>query len=276
MEFKKQAVNTYLTLKTKTKMILRVLFLLMALSAHLSIFAQNTTPRLSVEFSYGMNSYSMDQLNEHYIDGFAAQDDLKLLDDRIESGQHFRLGINYQPSALFDLGCYGSYQYGNAKSRPVISETDEMGGIMNEHEGNAELRTEALGVGVNATFYLSSLLKLQEKENGLNRLHFGLELNGGIGFSRASIDIYYQTFPYGLDYLFSTSQDFQGMLALKAEYDLTRSPIFTSLGLRIGYQYFETNTLKNRLGNEWIVDGEHPIDLNFSGLHVGGYIKFAR
>ena len=255
---------------------LRLLFLVMVLIANFSLFAQNNTPLLSVEFAYGMNSYSMDQLNEHYIDGFAGRDDINLLDDRIESGQHFRLGINYQPSALFDLGCYGSYQFGNSTSQPLFTETDELGSPIQSYEGRFELRTEAIGVGASATLYLSHLLQVQEKTNSLKHLRFGLEVNGGIGFSRGSSDLNFESLSFQQDHYYFSSSDFQGMLALKAEYELTRSPLFTSLGLRFGYQYFQTNNLQDRLGNEWVVDGEHPIDLNFSGLHFGAYLKFGR
>jgi hypothetical protein len=93
----------------------------------------------------------MSKLNEFYIDSFALKPHVNILQEHIKSGQQFRLGINYKPVGLFDFGLYGSYQYGNSKSRPLLTETDEFGWPIKEHRGSFELRTEAISVGVNTT-----------------------------------------------------------------------------------------------------------------------------
>lgn len=241
-----------------------------------TIRAQDNQNRLSFEFGYGVNSYSMGKLNEFYIDSFALKPHINVLQDYIKSGQQFRLGINYKPIGLFDFGLYGSYQYGNSKSRPLWTETDEFGAPIQEHRGSFELRTEAISVGINTTWYVSHLLKFQEKENTLNRFHFGIELNGGIGFSKAVADMRYETYPIGSFYEYFSSRDFQGQVGLKAEYDFTKYPLFTTLGIRFGYQYFRTKTVKDRLGRDWEVLGQYPINLDFSGFYFGTYLKLGR
>jgi hypothetical protein len=242
----------------------------------LTTLAQQDKNKLSVEFAYGINSYAMSKLNEFYIDSFALKPHVNILQEHIKSGQQFRLGINYKPVGLFDFGLYGSYQYGNSKSRPLLTETDEFGWPIKEHRGSFELRTEAISVGVNTTWYVSHLLKFQDKENTLNRFHFGIELNGGVGFSKAVADMRYETYPIGSFYEYFTSRDFQGQVGLKAEYDFTKSPVFTALGIRFGYQYFRTKTVKDRLGRDWEVLGQYPINLDFSGFYFGTYLKLGR
>jgi hypothetical protein len=233
-------------------------------------------PRLSVDIGYGVNSYTMRKLNEYYIDSFAQRPHINLLQEHIKWGQHFRLGISYKPTSLFDMGVYGNYQYGNSQSRPLLTETDELGVLVKEHRGHYELRTEALSAGITTSWYISHLLKFQGKENGLNRFHFGIELSGGIGFSKAVADMRCKTFPTGSFYEYFTSRDFQGHTGLKAEYDFTKSPLFTTLGIRCGYQYFRTKTVKDRLGRNWEVLGKYPIHLDFSGFYFGTYLKLGR
>jgi hypothetical protein len=241
-----------------------------------TIKAQDNRQALSVEFAYGINSYAMSKLNEFYIDSFALKPQFNVLQEYIKSGQQFRLGINYKPVGLFDFGLYGSYQYGNSKSRPLFTETDEFGWPIKEHRGSFELRTEAISVGITTTWYVSHLLKFQERENTLNRFHFGIELNGGVGFAKAFYDIRFETLPVSKDYDFFNSRDFQGQLGLKAEYDFTKSPVFTTLGISFGFQYFKTKTVKDRVGEDWVVLGQYPINLDFSGFYFGTYLKLGR
>lgn len=230
---------------------------------------------LSVEFGYGVNQFDMGSINQFYIDSFAAKPSVDLLEERITSGQHFRLGINYRPMGLFDFGFYGSYQYGNSESNITRSITDETGAPISNASGTFELRTEAIGAGLSTTWYISHLLKFQEKENKLHRLHIGLELNGGVGYSRAISELIYETGPINYDYTILTSRDFQGQGGIKLEYDLTTSPIFTTLGIRLGYQYFSSKTLQDPSGTDWLVD-TRPINLDFSGGYFGVYVKIGR
>ncbi len=255
---------------------IKYILIVLTISISFALKAQNNRQVLSVEFGYGVNSYSMGKLNEFYIDSFAIKPHINLLQDYIKSGQQFRLGINYKPIGLFDFGLYSSYQYGNSKSRPLFTETDEFGWPIQEHRGSFELRTEAISVGINTTWYVSHLLKFQDKENTLNRFHFGIELNGGIGFSKAVADMRYETYPIASFYEYFSSRDFQGQVGLKAEYDFTKSPLFTTLGIRFGYQYFRTKTVKDRLGKDWEVLGQYPINLDFSGFYFGTYLKLGR
>lgn len=255
----------------KTKHILIALAIMSSAALH----AQNEKQILSVEFGYGANLFDMGTLNQFYIDSFAARPSINLLEERITSGQDFRLGVNYRPTGLFDFGIYGNYQFGNSEASSNITFTDELGTPIGDRTRTFELRTEAIGAGISTTWYISHLLKFQEKENKLNRLHLGVELNGGVGFSRATAELIYETVPINYDYTILTSRDFQGQGGIKLEYDLTTSPIFTTLGIRLGYQYFSTKTLQDPSGTDWLVN-TRPINLDFSGGYFGVYVKIGR
>src|SRR5690554_190794 len=254
----------------------KLLYTVLTVSITFLLNAQITEQRFSFQFSYGVSSLTMNKLNNFYIDSFALKPNINLVKGKIKKGNQFNALLAFQPNPHFELGFYGSYQYGNSTSNPIIIETDELGIPIKEHNGNSELRTEAISVGMSGTWYIDGLLKWQEKENALNRFRFGIEINGGIGFSKAIIDVRYPTtIPEASFYNFFTSKDFQGQIGLEAEYDITQSPIFTTLGIRLGYQYFRTKPLINRNEITWEVNNE-KINLDFSGFYFGTYLKIGK
>lgn len=250
------------------------LLIIFVLFTFTQVSAQEHKNKLSFEFGYGINSFKMGKFNEYYIDSFTTPI-LNLAHNKITSGEHFRFGLNYQPCGLFDFGVYGSYQYGNTTANMTIFDTDINGFPIAEHRGKYNFKTEAMGIGLNTTWYLSHILKFQNKENFLRNLHLGIELNGGIGFSNVIYDIRFPTTLFIGETDKFSSKDFQGQVGLKVEYDVTKSPLISTLGFRCGYQYFRTQTVKDRTGKEVSILGLYPINLDFSGFYVGAYIKIA-
>lgn len=230
---------------------------------------------LSFEFSYGVNHFNMENLNRFYIDSFAKKENIGLLKNHIKQGQQYYLSLNYRPIGLFDIGIYGGYQFGKSKHQPTISETDENGFLIQEHSADFEIKTKALLIGVSSTWYISHLLKFQDKENVLNRLHIGIELNTGIGFSSITAILQCETFPIVSNYGSFNSNNFHGQIGLKTEYNFTKSPFLTTLGIKAGYQYLKTKIVRDRYKNEWIVSSQ-PINLDFSGFYLGAYMKFGK
>jgi len=254
-----------------------IIVIIIILACVIKSNAQNYKNKLSFEFGYGINGYSMGKLNEFYIDSFAAKPNICLLKDKITSGQNFNFALRYQPTGLFDIGIYGNYQYGSSKHNPTFTERDDFGLPIKDHTGTYELKTQAIGVGLTSTWYVSHILKFNEKENKfLKRFHFGVELNGGIGFSKVTTDIRVSTLPIVSFYEYFTSTDFQGQAGLKFEYDFVKSPIISAIGIKGGYQYFRTQTVKDRLDRNWEVLGQHPINLDFSGFYIGTYLKIGK
>ena len=237
-------------------------------------FSQNKD-KLSFELGYGLNSFSMQNINQYYIDSFATK--FNLLENHIKKGYNGFASVKYQPANLFDLGVYGNYQYGETIGNPIANETDNFGQIVTTHEGKFILKTEAIGIGITNSWYLSHLLKFEEKESKfLNRFRIATELNAGIGFSKVTSDIQYPTYKQATFYEFFTSTDFQGQIALKFEYDYTLKPVIGTIGFKVGYQYFKTKTVKDRYGAEWIVLDQYPINLDFSSLYGAVYISFGK
>lgn len=242
--------------------------------------AQSQKEKLSFEFGYGVNSYKMNDLNNYYINGWGnTANNQDWFIDKIEYGYHFQTGVKYQILDYLDIGIYGSYQYGlSTRGGQQAISTSFYTGLSVYHDGIAELKTGALGLGLSTTYFFSQTLKFQEKETILNRLHLGLELNGGIGFAKAKQSKTFKTHSPANEYNLFDSQDFQGQLGLKVIYDFIKSPLITSLGFRIGYQYFKTNNLANLNGNQMFGinvqenGASQPIELDFSGIYVGTFL----
>lgn len=233
--------------------------------------------KFNFEIGFGQNNFKMESINRYYMDSFAFQPHINLLHEHIRTGKQIHFNAAFNPSGLFDVGIYGTYQYGGSKGFPVVTENNYWGFPIVYHRGCLELNTSAFSFGISNTWYISHLLKFQEKESNLNRLHFGVELMAGYGFSKVDFDLYYPTFdefePVSSSH---TANAFQGQFGLKLEYDFIKNPLLTALGIRGGYQYFRTANVKNKLNQEWVVLGEHPINLDFSGFYFGVYLKLGR
>lgn len=224
--------------------------------------------KLSFDFGYAFQDFSLTALNQLYVDDSELRNFYsQTVTQPITAGSHFQLGINYSPKPLFDFGIYGSYQFG-------FSQTEEAFWLINKsRKVTKELSADAIGVGISTSLYVSQLLKFHEKQNAWNKFHFGLEINGGIGFSHASMERFSEDF-YVMEGYYK-SHDFQGQMGLKTEYDLSQSPIATALGFRIGYQYYRTKNITESRDVPW-AQNVSRIPLDFSGVYFGMYLKIGR
>lgn len=251
--------------------------LIICISLCPALFSQIETEELSFEFGYGLNNYAMEKLNQYFIDSVTSQSNPKILDKKIEKGQKFGVSINYRPSKYFNVGLFSAYQYGSQNSTSNFKETDNFGSVIAQHERNYELKAEAISFSINSTLFLNALLKWDKKENSfLKNLRLGIGLNSGVGFSKVSSDMRSKSLPSASYYEFYESMDVQGQTFIDIGYYFSKSSLFSSVGFKLGYQYFVTKTVQDRLGNEWVVQNEHPVNLDFSGLFIGTYLMIGK
>lgn len=227
--------------------------------------------KLSVEFSAGNQQFSMKHFNRYYIDSIGKKN--RGFEEGIHSGAIFSIGFRYKPNRFFDVGISGNYQAGKTVGRPKFY--DYPNGQQVVYIGEFTYKSEALVVGISSALFLDGILHFQEKKSKLiQRTHLSLDVFAGIGFSKMNSEIRYpEDSPNQGQYVaYTSNQDFQGQLALKIEYDFLKKPLISSIGVKGGFQHFATKTLKNRLGKEWVVVGDHPINLDFSGFFGAIYV----
>ncbi|PWH82905.1 hypothetical protein DIT68_13490 [Brumimicrobium oceani] len=232
--------------------------------------------RLSFQLGYGVNYFKMVDLNTAFSNGFL-ENELEMDDFEIKTGNSFEFNLLYQSIKLFDFGVYAGYQYTIKNSTPSSYKMNEFNLPIEECEGRYELRTEALTIGITNSWYIDQIVNNVEKDNFLNRLRYGVELSAGIGFSKIISNLLPAKGAVNQsEYFAYTSSDFQSQIGLKAEYDLTTTPIITSLGLRVGYQFLKTGEVRDAANQVWNVNDQYPITLDFSGVYFGVYIKIGK
>jgi hypothetical protein len=232
--------------------------------------------RISVQLGYVINYFEMNQLNTAFSNGFLGNQ-LDMEDLNITGGNSFRFVLLYQPNKWFDFGLYSGYQYSNKNSTPSFYKMNEYNLPVKECQGRYELRTEAITTGINNSWYIDQFVNTADKDNFLNHLRYGVELSAGVGFSKIISDLQPpKDAVQQKEYFAYTSRDFHGQIGLKVEYDFLKSPAITSIGLRAGYQFLKTKTVKDRLNNDWIIEGENPLSLDFSGIYFGVYLKIGK
>lgn len=235
----------------------------------------------------------MEQLNDYFIDSYLVKFlPLRITNsDNLSNGQYIAYSVNYHPSKLLDIGLFVNYQYSKFTSDMSMDMTNEIGAVINQVPGLYSLRTGALGIGISNTWYVSHLLKFQEKESSILRnMHFGIEMSGGVAMSGARSEFRFDPplFTTYDDYYVRSS--FQSQVGVKIEYSLTKTQIYSAVGLRAGYQFFKTGTLQTVSNEDWLVfdlsdqtafentgvPSSQPMNLDFSGLYVGAYLRLGR
>ncbi len=242
------------------------------------IWSQDRHEKLSFELEYGISKYSMNKINRFYIDSVTSQSNPSILKDKIRNGQKFSLSISYRPNRKVNFGLFTTYQYGEQYNRWTFEETDNAGYPIKNHFVDFNLKTQSLSCGIVSIVYLSEYITkiYQSKRTELQNLRFGLGFKGGVGVYRSvtsSSSTTINSFNY---YDFFESIDFYGETFLDVGYYLTSNEIFSLLGIRLGYQFAQSSTLQDRNGNDWVVKGEYPINLNFSGLFISTYLNIGR
>ncbi len=235
-------------------------------------FCQDSIPRLSFEFGYSYHAFAMDTLNDKLIEP-AMNTSVKFLDKKLESGHGFNFKIGYQISESFQFGFYGDFQRGSSEYKPMFPM-----GSQPPVEGFYSIRTENLNTGIHLTYWVSSLLSKISKVPS-KRLKYGFATNLGVGKGSYEIFIFAPIDQFSESYhrIFSANA-FHGQFELKSEYQITKRSLFSSIGLKVGFQYFKTDYLRTR-AEEYNLVASYPdskLQLDFSGMYYGIYLKLAR
>ncbi len=255
---------------------MRAALVLLALFTTTVSFSQGNH-HLSFQAGVGVNSFQMGQISEHYVDNFLAIWDLVDLDESrgINDGRTFRFSVNYHPSSLFDFGVYGIYQNAQQLGRATNVFIGSSGDLNDDIVGIFRLNASAIGVGLTNSWYISQVLNWQESDaKFLRNFHFGIELSAGVAWSMAYIEIDNNSPTYSNYTSYTARPALQSEIGCKTEYSLTKSEIYSALGLRVGYQFFRTAVLQQQYAGSWIVGpNQEPMNLDFSGIYVGAYLR---
>jgi hypothetical protein len=230
--------------------------------------------KFSFEFGYGIGQVAMCKLNQFYIDSLGKP--LGLFNANITTTNHGFVSVRYQPFNPFDIGLYGNIQQAELKGNPIFYSSDEIGNTSANH-GTSHLLLQSVGYGITTNIHINHILKWHQKESKfLNRSRLLTEFRVGNSFSNATINVQYPTLPIASSYVRYHAQNIEGQAALKFEYDYLKRSVINGIGLKIGYNYLNTKTLRNSFNETWKVLNDKTINLDFSGWFASVYLVFAK
>ena len=240
---------------------------------------------LSFEFDYNSHDYALNELNEYLIDPnyFGSVFYSSTPTDQIDKGQSFNFSTSYQPLKFAEFGVYGSYQFAKVNRKPrYLEDLDPVwnpGENVITHEGDYTMQVSSYGIGIITTFFINQILNFEQKNSEfVKRTLIGVELRGGAGFATVNETTGFASVPFEFGVSRFKSNGFSGRVALKVGYNFLKKPIISSVGFKIGYQFYETSALKNSIDQDFPIFNEttSSVSLDLSGLFVGAFIKLGK
>lgn len=247
------------------------------LFASILVYSQKENhEKLSVSFEYTHHQYAMDSLNKHYLDFYI--NELGFLDEEIKNGNGYALGFYLRPKPSFDLGLRIGYQHAHSQKTipttflgitPQPLETDMLN----------YFRVSSLNLSLNSSYYISNFIITKSNHKLLSRLSFAIEGVIGIGFNQTMAYVHYQNseIPHDISFNFAetSNRSFFSQLGCKFEFKSSIKP-FSSIGFKLGYQFFNTGILKLKSGEDVYMWYGAPTSINFSGFYYGIYLKLGK
>ncbi|PHR47770.1 MAG: hypothetical protein COA32_07400 [Fluviicola sp.] len=231
---------------------------------------------LGVEFSASRNQYSLDEFNES-VDNAHSNSSLILTSNEyseITDGMGYGLAINLQLSECFSLGVYSNYFFGKSQNEFMYISGGEFGTPIDTSYWERHHEVNSFVLGLKSGFFLSRTA-FWKKYNWLSKVESTIDVGVGYGFSKF---IFYNII---VDKSSGTHREFNKVsgVQLKSQfkigYIISNNTHFSSIGIKIGYQYLHTSRLKGAEFNYYFNEENAP-RLNFSGITAGIYLTFGK
>lgn len=253
-----------------------LLFLILLVFANITHSQNVLHEKISFTTEYAHHQYAMDSLNKHFLDYMIL--DIERLDDYITSGKNFQVSFNYRPDKLFDFGLRMGYQFANTSK---TSNTTIWG--QNPEPMDTEVysffRVSSQNINFQSALYMNEVARYLNINFLPERINFLLDASIGLAFNRT---YGYSHFLNPLVTSFSNSasatvnKSINSTLGLRIEFRISQKPILSHLGIKCGYQFFNTGVLKLKSGEEVKSWEGYPTNLDFSGFYYGIYLKFGK
>lgn len=261
-------------------------FVLIFLLFPFLLFSQEKgTFMIEAQADYRMHRFSElnELINDEYYAGSVSYD--KVL---MEGGMSYGLNVLYVVTPFINIGLYGEFQNSSTTQKkyyeygvdPTVNFQDV---ILNTY------RVQSYNLGISTNFNLNNV-SFWKNTSWLSRIDSKINLQIGYGKaffiskSKTISSEYLESINLDVDNAGSellaviySSDGFQAIASLKLGYQLSKSRYFTSVGINVGYQYFTTNAINYKRGDEKIFP--HPelrTKLDLSGLTAGIYLTIGR
>ena len=236
-----------------------------------------TKGNISFGFEYSNVFSKMDMVDSYLADTslFSSSFYDKPQTNTLSNTNGIGFEIGFQPTTFQDIAIGLNYQFSYINRTPRIQYADPVFPDQNiDYRGKYTLFNEAISLNLMSRTYFSNLLDFKNaKSDFLKKLIIASELSLGLGYSKLKSEI-------GFEYPTPTylKQHNRSALASRMEfalilgYKLKEHLIISSLNFKIAYQYYKSQTLKNKGDEVYKIDfnGESkPMSLDFSGFSLG-------
>lgn len=241
------------------------------------VWGQNDILRFNLGAS--SHSYKMETLNT-FLSAEGTEVNELYGSPQITRGLGYSFGIEYKLSNNLIFGIGGNHQSGSDNKQVPKSFTNILTGEITNYTVDTEVTTTSNQLLLFVGYAFSDALGWTKKENFLNKIELTIGLNGGWAKSKLT-DRNFNTFNYseGIRLMNHYSQDLVFLPQIRLSYGLTKSNLFSSIGLHLGYQILRTNHVESEAGklfNFLSQENFQEIDLDFSGLKIGTFLSIGK
>ena len=229
---------------------------------------------IGIEFNSNFNTINTLELDKSYdrsSEQLPANTTL-LRRKKMERGLDFGLNLNYQLNSFFNIGIYSKY----AQAKSANEYRGISSGFMNSPIDTVYyVYTYSMInsiVGIYSDFFINSFA-FWPADNWLSRIESKITLGAGYSHSKF-IKSANQNLSEGFLGEVNPVSGIHLMGNLKIGYKISRNPVFSSVGIQLGYQALMTRHLR---GDALITFKENQSPrLNFSGFTAGLYLIFGK
>lgn len=253
----------------KQSLFYNLFFIITSTNICFSQVIQNS--ELTTEFGVTRNTFAMTKFNQDIVDYYIHE--IERLEEHVNEGYQLSFGLKFKTRNAFSFG----FQFirSHANTDYMAKANFFQGSELIQIDWYTKMRTEAFQLNSTLNYNTLSLFKNSGiTKNGIVHFSFGPELSLGYGIAHFSS---YTDVPW-LD--LNTRNLFKAngltfQTGFFTEFCINKFLIY-GVGLRAGYQFFQTSTLKLHSGDEIIGFGDSPPNLDFSGFYYGIYLKFGK
>lgn len=249
------------------------------------LFSQKKgTFMIEAQANYTENRYSEinDLINNRNFVGSEHYDSACL-----KNGMSYGLNVSYVVLPLLNISFYGEFQ-NNSIAQKMYNEFEDFLGNKQIDIIQSNYNIQSYNLGISTDFILNNF-SFWKSKSWLSRIDSKISVQLGYGKSFFIINSRTMDSEYSIENnieiddggreLFNAvyaSDGFQFIASLKFGYILSKNHYFSSIGIKIGYQYFTTSSLRIGKKNTPTYFNDLNTRLDFSGLNAGIYLTFGR
>lgn len=239
------------------------------------LLGQDKYPKMSFEIGYNYQLTKMEEFNKYFMDSsFMKYSDIHSIFNYLNNPN---LELKIRPNPQTDFGISVGGQYKTKTGKPILNGLDEDLNVFHE-EGLQKLSLRSWDIAITNTWYINQIFDFWNQSNIINRFDFGINLHFGYKFISLLNEYHVTTFtPTVVSNGKWKSNCFYGKLGVKIEYTPLSKTLFSSIGLTVGYQFNNKETMRYLSGETYIkMPYKKSINLDFSGLYFGVYLKISK